>query len=479
MTACAKDYYVPTLPGLNNSDAEEFKMHAGHLPGVENSTQTFFWLIQSQFNPPKDKLVWILDQPVGTGYSYSTKNERFSKMIDISNNFVSFLENFFNTFPEYRRFDLHIAGESFAGIYIPNFASEILRRNKEHNANFRLKSIIIGNGWMDPIRQYESFLPFSEKHNLLHGTYLQTAQKGWDECKVLLGNKEALKYPECEKILEQILHESRSSGKLCINVYDVRLRDEKANQGCGLSWPTGLDHMIKYLSRDDVKLALHASGVGNKPWVECQRDVHTAIDRGNATPSYIQLPEILSQIQVVLFQGDQDIICNWMGLKAMVDTLQWGNGKGLEGAKQTTWTINGKDAGWFSTSRNLTFVLLYNASHMPSVDAPLASLDMINRVVQINSTQPLFRSALGTSAKPLDDINQPPPGDLPPPPGSYMLALGFLMIVGAIVFFGGMYACHRSKSQAAQNRARRDGSNTGSREWERVPTSEFIELQET
>ncbi|KAH6560001.1 hypothetical protein BASA62_000276 [Batrachochytrium salamandrivorans] len=243
MTACAKDYYVPTLPGLNNSDAEEFKMHAGHLPGVENSTQTFFWLIQSQFNPPKDKLVWIsqgigligfsyirgcadplltllymgwsmeysmdgmflengpfrvnsdgtlskniyawrqnahmlyVDQPVGTGYSYSTKNERFSKMIDISNNFVSFLENFFNTFPEYRRFDLHIAGESFAGIYIPNFASEILRRNKEHNANFRLRSIIIGNGWMDPIRQYESFLPFSEKHNLLHGTYLQTAQK--------------------------------------------------------------------------------------------------------------------------------------------------------------------------------------------------------------------------------------------------------------------------------------------------------------
>ncbi|KAH6560002.1 hypothetical protein BASA62_000277 [Batrachochytrium salamandrivorans] len=242
---------------------------------------------------------------------------------------------------------------------------------------------------------------------------------------------------------------------------------KKANQGCGLSWPTGLDHMIKYLSRDDVKLALHASGVGNKPWVECQRDVHTAIDRGNATPSYIQLPEILSQIQVVLFQGDQDIICNWMGLKAMVDTLQWSNGKGLEM----------RDG--FSTSRNLTFVLLYNASHMPSVDAPLASLDMINRVVQINSTQPLFRSALGTSAKPLDDSNQPPPGDLPPPPGSYMLALGFLMIVGAIVFFGGMYACHRSKSQAAQNRARRDGSNTGSREWERVPTSEFIELQET
>ncbi|KAJ1327133.1 hypothetical protein BSLG_010480 [Batrachochytrium salamandrivorans] len=418
MTACAKDYYVPTLPGLNNSDAEEFKMHAG-MDGMFLENGPF--RVNSDGTLSKNIYAWrqnahmlYVDQPVGTGYSYSTKNERFSKMIDISNNFVSFLENFFNTFPEYRRFDLHIAGESFAGIYIPNFASEILRRNKEHNANFRLKSIIIGNGWMDPIRQYESFLPFSEKHNLLHGTYLQTAQKGWDECK-----------------------------------------------------------------RDDVKLALHASGVGNKPWVECQRDVHTAIDRGNATPSYIQLPEILSQIQVVLFQGDQDIICNWMGLKAMVDTLQWSNGKGLEGAKQTTWTINGKDAGWFSTSRNLTFVLLYNASHMPSVDAPLASLDMINRVVQINSTQPLFRSALGTSAKPLDDINQPPPGDLPPPPGSYMLALGFLMIVGAIVFFGGMYACHRSKSQAAQNRARRDGSNTGSREWERVPTSEFIELQET
>jgi hypothetical protein len=53
---------------------------------------------------------------------------------------------------------LYIAGESYAGTYIPYFAKGIL----DHNANvpageivYNLKGLAIGNGWIDPLHQVQ------------------------------------------------------------------------------------------------------------------------------------------------------------------------------------------------------------------------------------------------------------------------------------------------------------------------------------
>jgi hypothetical protein len=36
---------------------------------------------------------------------------------------------------------------------------------------------------------------------------------------------------------------------MCINMYDIRLRDKSANDGCGLyAWPAGLRALVTYLS---------------------------------------------------------------------------------------------------------------------------------------------------------------------------------------------------------------------------------------
>jgi hypothetical protein len=39
------------------------------------------------------------------------------------------------------------------------------------------------------------------------------------------------------------------SGKMCINMYDIRLRDVSAGDGCGMNvWPPGLTELKQYLS---------------------------------------------------------------------------------------------------------------------------------------------------------------------------------------------------------------------------------------
>ena len=184
-----------------------------------------------------------VDQPIGTGYSYSVSNNRLKSLPEITTHFADFIQVFLATFPEYAKADLYLAGESFAGTYIPYFATELVSK-----ASVRLKGIMIGNGWVDPIRQYDSYIPFATKHNLLSGTFLDQAKTRTNECRQKMQEKEKIKYGVCEDIANTILSQSQDGGKLCLNMYDIRLRDKGPNEGCGLSWPDGLDLTIQYLS---------------------------------------------------------------------------------------------------------------------------------------------------------------------------------------------------------------------------------------
>jgi len=44
------------------------------------------------------------------------------------------------------------------------------------------------------------------------------------------------------------MEKKKKSGQFCINMYDIRLRDNDKKGGCGLySWPLTLGGMTKYL----------------------------------------------------------------------------------------------------------------------------------------------------------------------------------------------------------------------------------------
>jgi len=59
--------------------------------------------------------------------------------------------------------DTYLGGESFAGQWIPFFADAIL----ESDLGIPLKGAAIGNGWIDPRRQYPAYLDYAVKTGLL------------------------------------------------------------------------------------------------------------------------------------------------------------------------------------------------------------------------------------------------------------------------------------------------------------------------
>lgn len=88
----------------------------------------------------------FLESPAGVGFSYNTDSKfEYNDVQTAQDNFVALTE-FYNKFPEYRDRGLWIAGESYAGKYIPDLAQLILESNEQKKSNIKLKGILIGNG---------------------------------------------------------------------------------------------------------------------------------------------------------------------------------------------------------------------------------------------------------------------------------------------------------------------------------------------
>ncbi len=70
-------------------------------------------------------MVWV-EQPVGTGFSQGTPTA--TSETDVAAQFMGFWENFVDTFGLHNR-KIFIAGESYAGYYVPYIADAFLNEN--------------------------------------------------------------------------------------------------------------------------------------------------------------------------------------------------------------------------------------------------------------------------------------------------------------------------------------------------------------
>jgi len=100
-----------------------------------------------------DYNVIYLDQPVNTGFSYG--NSSNTDMQQGADEFVTFLDVFYSTYPEFKSVDLHLTGESYGGKYLPLFTTTILARNADSSQGFKipLKTTMITDPFVSPVTQ--------------------------------------------------------------------------------------------------------------------------------------------------------------------------------------------------------------------------------------------------------------------------------------------------------------------------------------
>lgn len=379
---------------------------------LEPGDEMFYWLFRSRKDPQNDPLVlWLtggpgcsselavfyengpftinddltlnkndyswneisnllfVDQPLGTGFSSTDKPDHYARNEDmVAEYFYHFMTLFVEKFPEFKGRPFYITGESYAGHYIPAITAYLVEKG---NPDINLISSAIGNGWVDPITQYPEYDHFSVENELVGAFHHYFLQAGYWVCEKLIQTGIwFIALEECQLVTTTILGNPLSPA---FNVYDIR----KPCSHPPLCYD--FDNLDALIARKDVREALN---VGKKPWSDCNQVVHTFMLGDWVTDLSPKVDYALRNgVDILVYSGDKDFICNWRGGEAWTNNIRWEKQTTFQAAGYEEWTVDGEPAGEFKRTDNFTFLRVYDAGHMVPMDQPKNALAMLQKFI--------------------------------------------------------------------------------------------------
>jgi len=270
-------------------------------------------------------------------------------------------------------------GESYAGHYVPAVTHEVWKNNKAlapGALKIHLKGTSVGNGLTDPLIQYKYYVAMiisTNHHKPAVGNLTHAAMEAATPVCIA-----AIKACQAVEASCLVAIETCNAALLIpytltgMNPYDMRAKCAKPPLCYDFS------NVATYLDRPEVRSAL---GVGSRKWSDCNHVVALAFElSGDWMQSYQQMiPDQLNDgIRVLIYAGDQDYICNWLGNQAWTQALPWPHQGEFNTTKPVSWQVDGKAAGTLQSAHGFTFLRVYDAGHMVPRDQPAHALAMLN-----------------------------------------------------------------------------------------------------
>ncbi|XP_071729974.1 serine carboxypeptidase 1-like [Rutidosis leptorrhynchoides] len=293
--------------------------------------------------------VLFLESPAGVGFSYSnTSKDYITGDVQTAKDSYKFLINWLERFPEYKPRDFYIAGESYAGHYIPQLAQLILDNNKITNQTvINLKGIALGNAYVDDETENTGMFEFFWTHALISDKIHDGIISN---CNFSQG---AVETESCDDYTSQAFDAFSN-----IYFYDIYapLCSPYSNSTPSVNFdPCSENYIAEYLNTPSVQQSLHAKPV---QWNDC----NDYINENWQDMPFTVLPVIKdlmsSGISVWIFSGDTDGRVPVTVSKYSIDKLQtsiktpW-----------YPWMYGGEVGGYVEGYENLTFVTIRGAGH--------------------------------------------------------------------------------------------------------------------
>lgn len=307
-----------------------------------------------------------VDQPRRVGYSYGY-DRRAMNSAEAGRDIVDFIRGFFDIYPEISRdTPIFIAGESFAGHYIPGWSNAIMDHNTHAGSNDRinLRGIALGNSCVDDDLQIDSpkYLEFLRRSRLLP--------------------------PGSENV-----HSVRDAERMVIshigyrpNFYDFRVKSVSCSGPC---YDYDYSDFQNWLASSAVTEALHVCpGAGNDAFTGraggCISYRPFDVNAPNGLFNSHLVRALDADIPVTFYFGKTDKACDYVGGRAMAEALRWHGKSGFNAAPLMDVTIAGASAAQFKRFGHLSWIQVESAGHMVPADQPAAAFFAINHLIQDN-----------------------------------------------------------------------------------------------
>ncbi len=333
-------------------------------------------------------LIYV-DQPIGTGFSYSTDPaDDVHDEKRVAADMLQFLNEFSDAHPELKGRDFFVTGESYAGHYVPAVSFAVFEAQKRgEGPAFPLKGLAIGNGLTEPEIQYGAYADYALGCDLVAAEDAEEARAAYPKCAAMIracgedhptpdgpSGESPRKAALCEAAVEfcQTIPSSLlEAAGYDVNVYDVR----KPCAVPGLCYD--FSRVEKFLNSPSTRAAL---GVGERAWQACSPRVHADMMADWMRDLEPVIPPMLEGgLRVLVYAGEDDFICNWLGNFRWVEAMPWSGREAFLAQFPQPFVVDGHTAGDVFESGKLSFLKMSEAGHMVPMDQPENALEMLRR----------------------------------------------------------------------------------------------------
>lgn len=418
-----KEEDIPLIVWLNGgpgcSSMDGLFLENGPLRFVADDNGNFQMVAAEHSWHKTPAYMLYVDQPVGTGLSFTTSHKYPKNDLEVNQDFYTFLQSFLalhsdkfvneETNKMHRPF--YFTGESHAGHYIPSMMAHIIDQNKQVTSGDGNKAIYIpqsgagiGNGWIDPFHQYAAAEAAYGK-GIIGSAQRNALDAQEKQCQAKLNNGDYAS-GTCFQLLDLVVGQSYGSKSLYkVSQYDVRHIESRRGSrtfppghktveaylgGIGLGSPNGKNMDKKTMNQ--ALQAIHAtpSRTAGQVYQECTDPPYDALadqDGLGVVPEVVKVLEHESKIRLLFFNGMEDLICNHVGNEILLEKLPWKHNQDYINAPRAAWKSKAKSddenkiSGYIKEFQNLLFLKVMDSGHMVPMDLPEVSLDMMRTFV--------------------------------------------------------------------------------------------------
>ncbi|CAD8099112.1 unnamed protein product [Paramecium primaurelia] len=314
----------------------------------------------------------FIDQPFGAGMSKADKENVVTNSDQAANYFVETIKQIYTRLNGLDQVTTYIFGESYAGHYIPAFATRLLK-DEETLKKVNFKGIAIIDGITDTQNQLNYYHSYLYSIGAISEFDLERLQKIGVKGQQYIMNGEYAKGAEQldlmteDKFIEQIGN---------INVYNIR--KYKGLDEYDYSWVQFLNTYIKEFSSEITQFQKSNS----KIYDAFQQDI------GESRLKDIELL-LQKKYKVLLLNGQLDYIINTPGAWNWIQQIDWTYKYQWKNAqkKLITFPIQGQENkvethGYIKAYENLQYATIYKAGHMIPTDNPKAAYYVIENFIK-------------------------------------------------------------------------------------------------
>ncbi|KAK2969850.1 hypothetical protein RJ640_030159 [Escallonia rubra] len=331
----------------------------------------------------KEANMLFLESPVGVGFSYSNTTSDYDELGDdfTANDAYAFLYNWFVKFPSYKNRSFYVAGESYAGKYVPELAGLILDKNSDRSLFIDLRGILLGNPETCDAEDWKGLVDYAWSHAVVSD---ETHKTIGESCN--FNSKDTWSNDDCSQAVDEVLKQYKEIDiyslytSVCIgnssgsdeNLMQVLFKSTSKMMPRILGGydPCLDDYAKRYYNRADVQKALHASdGYHLKTWSICNMDIFNGWSESKETVLPIYKKLIAAGLRIWVYSGDTD------GRVPVLSTRYSLSSLGLPITRTwRPWYHQKQVGGWLQEYEGLTFATFRGAGHAVPIFKPSESL---------------------------------------------------------------------------------------------------------